>query len=265
MEIRSVSIEHLSGLKHAYIARTTAPLDGMWLNGFVPQADHYGFYQEDSLQGFCCVNQDGFVLQFHLDDVLVESTSEVFQSLFEDALVSASGAFASTAEPHYLSLCLDSFTSFKVNSLMYQLSDNQVLEGAASAGLETLIDTDLDHAVAFAHEAIGAPKEWLCGYFANLITREELFGVSRDGQLIATGECRISDPYLPKVVDIGVIVAKQERSKGLATLVLQDLVLIAKQGGFDAICSTGKSNIAAQKAIVRAGFVAANRILEFKR
>ncbi len=105
----------------------------------------------------------------------------------------------------------------------------------------------------------------MSAYFANLIARGELFGASRDGQLIATGECRVSDPYLPKVADIGVIVAKQERSKGLATLVLQDLVLIAKQGGFNAICSTEKSNIAAQKAIVRAGFVAGNRILEFKR
>lgn len=265
MEIRPVSIEQLSVLKHAYMARTTAPLDGMWLNGFVPQADHYGLYQEDSLQGFCCVNQDGFVLQFYLDDVLVESTSAVFKSLFENALVSASGAFASTAEPHYLSLCLDHFASFEVNSLMYQLSDNQVLEGAASAGLKKMISSDLGQAVSFAHDAIGAPKEWLSGYFANLIEREELFGVSIEGQLRATGECRVSDPYLPNVADIGVIVAKQERAKGLATLVLQDLVLIATQGGFDAICSTEKNNIAAQKAIVRAGFVAGNRILEFKQ
>jgi hypothetical protein len=265
MDIRPVSAEQLSALKHAYVSRTTAPLDGMWLNGFVTQADHYGFYQEDNLQGFCCVNQQGFLLQFYLADVLVESTSSVFKSLFEGGARLASGAFVSTAEPHYLSLCLDYFTSFEVNSLMYQLGSKQTIVGVNSSRLERVVGSDLDKAVVFAHDAIGAPKEWLSAYFTNLIERGELFGGSLDGQLIATGECRVSDPYFPKVADIGVIVAKQERSKGLATAVLQDLVSIAQQGGFDVICSTEKSNIAAQKAIARAGFVADNRILKFEQ
>ena len=263
IEVRPIAVEQLSGLKQAYIDKATAPLDGMWLNDFVPSATHFGFYQHNALQGFCCTNQDGRLLQFYSGSLDSESTTKLFESLFVNARVSAVGAFVSTAEPHYLSLCLDKFSSYKVNALMYQLSDGFKPEDSNSVSLEKLTDVDLQQAISFAHSGIGAPVEWLSGYFANLIARDELFGVRSNGNLIATGECRGSEAYQPTVADIGVIVAPEQRSKGLATSVLKSLVLIAQERGLNAICSTEKGNIAAQKAIAKAGFVAGNRILEF--
>lgn len=263
IDVRPIAVELLSELKRAYIERTVAPLDGMWLNAFVAQASHFGFYRQSDLHGFCCTNQDGRLLQFYVDSSMSQSTAEIFESLFVSDIVSASGAFVSTAEPHYLSLCLDKFTSYEVNALMYQLNDSFTSEDFVAVTLEKLSDSDLEYASAFAHSAIGAPLEWLSGYFANLIARGELFGVRLSGKLVATGECRGSELYQPHVADVGVIVAEQERSKGLATSVLGALVLIAKQRGLEPICSTEKSNVAAQKAIIKAGFVAENRILEF--
>lgn len=121
----------------------------------------------------------------------------------------------------------------------------------------------LDAAVAFAHSAIGAPREWLNDYFNNLIDRQELFGSWAEGRLIATGECRGYDSYQTDYADVGMVVSVLERGKGVATAVLKDLVIIAKRKQLEPICSTEKSNIGAQKAIVRSGFVAQHRILKF--
>lgn len=262
------SLEILEELKKSYLDQTVAPLDGMWLCGFVPQASHYGFYSKGNLVGYYCLNDEAFVLQFYLAPEYQDQSRELFDSLFAGGDLqagNANGSFVSTAEPQFLSYCLDHFNSFEVNALMYQLANsNDVPSNTALTILgEALKPKQLDEAVSFAHLAIGAPREWLQGYFVNLIEREELFGKWTEGRLIATGECRAYDAYQTQYADIGMIVGEQERCKGVATRVLQDLVLIAKRRGLHAICSTEKDNIAAQKAITRSGFLAKHRILKF--
>ncbi len=67
IQIKKVtSIETLSELKQQYMEQTTAPLDGMWMAGFVPISRHFGFYENDQLVGFFCINDDGYLLQFHV-------------------------------------------------------------------------------------------------------------------------------------------------------------------------------------------------------
>lgn len=262
------SQNELKALKQAYLGETVAPLDGMWLSGFVPQARHFGIYSNANLVGYYCLNDEGFVLQFYLEPAFQNHATTLFNSLFAGVdlqIDNANGAFVSTAEPQFLSYCLDQFDCFEVNTMMYQLANSG--EGLANENLsvlgEALNPKQLDEAVSFAHSAIGAPREWLSGYFLNLIERQELFGSWTNGHLIATGECRGYDAYQTEYADVGMIVGEQERCKGVASNVLKDLVLIAKRRELEPICSTEKRNIAAQKAIVRSGFVAKHRILKF--
>ena len=105
-------IEELKELKQQYIAQTTAPLDGMWLCGFVPMATHFGFYGGEELVGYFCVNDGGFLLQFYLCPSHQDQASHLFDSalkLKNPSIEKINGAFVSTAEPQYLSLCLDGF------------------------------------------------------------------------------------------------------------------------------------------------------------
>lgn len=60
------SIELLSELKEKYVEQATAPLDGMWLDGFAAMATHYGIYEDESLVGYFCVNAEDYLLQFYL-------------------------------------------------------------------------------------------------------------------------------------------------------------------------------------------------------
>jgi len=269
LEIKKVTlIEQLSDLKQQYMELTTAPLDGMWLCGFVPMANHFGFYKGETLVGFCCINEEGYLLQFYLCSEVQTEAPLILQSLLtqkDSPTGNVNGAFASTAEPQYLSLCFDTFSTFSVSTLMYQLSKGlPQFDGEKSIFHMPVIKIEqLAEAVDFAKTTLGAPEEWLSGYFTNLINRQELRGHWENDQLIATGECRGFDEYQQKYADLGVIVDESQRGKGLGTQVLLHQISVAEARGLRPICSTEKANIGAQKAISRAGLFASNRIVQF--
>lgn len=259
------SLETINQFKNDYVKQATAPLDGMWLTGFVPMAKHYGIYDEGKLLGYFCVNDEGYLLQFYLDGKCRSRSSELFESLLNLKVLdmkNIKGAFCSTAEPDFFSICLDHFSNFKVNAHMYQVREEVNLDDELIE-LIKLSEDYLQEAVKFVHEAIGAPVEWLTGYYSKLLSKNELYALMDEGQIVAIGECRGFDDYQTQYADLGVIVAKKRRSKGLATKVLRRLRVVAEGKNLVPICSTEAGNIAARTAISRAGFFASNRIVQF--
>ncbi|MFA0441795.1 GNAT family N-acetyltransferase [Vibrio sp. 10N.286.49.C2] len=267
LDIKKIdSVAVLKELKAEYFASSTAPLDGMWHFGFVPMSDHFGFYEDDSLVGFCVINSDSYMLQFYLSPTSGVKAEELFSLVAQGnsaVIGDVKGAFVSTAEPRYQSLCLDNSSGFTVNAKMYQHCNFALLTSAEPLPLQLAAKEQLSEYVAFAVQSIGAPEEWLTGYYGNLIDRQELWGYWVDGQIFATGECRLFDDYQTHYADLGMIVAPDERGKGIATGVLLALVETAKQQGLTAMCSTESNNISAQKAIEKAGLRALNRLVQF--
>ncbi|CAK1785283.1 GNAT family N-acetyltransferase [Vibrio crassostreae] len=271
LDIKKITtLSDLSELKTAYFADSTAPLDDMWHFGFVPMSDHYGFYENDKLVGYCVLNGEGYLLQFFLAPTASANIADLFILIIENnssVIGDVKGAFVSTAEPQYLSLCMDNTCSFKVNSLMYR-QDQETNSSRNSNRIEDIemtlaTEEQLDKLVEFASSAIGAPKEWLTGYYGNLIARQELWGYWESESVLATGECRKFDEHQTQFADLGMIVAQAERGKGLATRVLNFLTQHANSQGLEAMCSTESSNIGAKKAITRAGLSSKHRILQF--
>ncbi len=270
LTIKKISpIEKLSTLKNAYIASTTTAIDGMWLFGFVPMAEHFGFYDDEKLVGFYCVNDEGYLLQFYLCDEYLGWSAAMFNQLFQSDSAPArqlTGAFVSTAEPYLLSLCLDRFEKYQVNALMYQKHQACVIkrDNEQEMDLRLMVMSDLEQAIGFTVAHVGMPAEWLKGYYTGLISREELWGYWDGDCLKATGESRGRNGYQVGYADLGMIVAEPERGKGVGTAVLKSLVKITETNGLKPICSTEAENIGALKAIERAGFFAGHRILQFE-
>lgn len=261
------TLQEISHLKELYFAQATAPLDGMWHFGFASMSAHFGFYEQEKLVGYCCINSDGYMLQFFVTDEAKLDPRELFTLIAEQnsaVIGSVNGAFVSTAEPQYLSLCLDNSSTFKVNALMYKQKAPSTEPQEAMLDLTLAKQQQLDDFVTFAATNIGAPEEWLSGYFANLISRKELFGYWSNGELLASGECRLFDEYQTEYADLGMIVAQSQRGKGIATQVLNRLVNSANERGLTPICSTESSNLGAQKAIKRAGLTSQNRIIQIE-
>ena len=268
MQVKKMeSTDLLVKLKKQYLQQTTAPLDGMWLSGFVPMAIHFGLYDDNELAGFFCVNDEGYLLQFFVNHNLQTRSTQLFESIVNgDDLPSRkiNGAFVSTAEPHFLSLCVDRFSKFEVNALMYQQNGTSSVRPQENALTMTNVNsTQLLQAIEFGVANMGAPADWLHGYYTNLIERQELFGVWENERLVATGESRGNDVYQTEYADVGMVVAESERGKGMATQILRQLVARNQGNGLKSICSTETTNIAAQKAIGRAGFIANHRIIQF--
>ena len=190
---------------------------------FVPMAKHFGFYVEQSLIGFCCVNDDGYLLQYYLEPNSHTFSQELFTLISQQnssIIGEVKGAFVSTAEHKYLTLCLDNSVSFKVNALMYQHKSALIED---SIDMQLAYDEQLSEFVSFAVTNINAPEQWLTQYYGNLITRKELFGYWHKGQLLAVGECRLFDQYQTEYADLGMIVAQSVRGQGLAKKVLNYL------------------------------------------
>lgn len=252
----------LSEFKRAYFEQATAALDGMWHFGFVSMASHFGFYHHNQLVGFCCVDQQGMVLQFYLAPNLKLQANALFKLLFNNmnqSFEKPRGAVVSTAEPKYLGHCLDHLNFSNVIATTYIITQPQPtniqMDLAKTDQLATFVD--------FATANTELPANWITDYYSNLIVRQELWGYWQGSRLFAVGECRKFDNYQQQYAELGVIVNLFERGKGLATKVLCFLVNQANYSDLVAICSTESDNIAAQKAILNAGFSENNKILQF--
>ena len=267
LDIKKISsLDELNELKAYYFSQATAPLDGMWHFGFVPMSNHFGFYEENTLVGYCCLNAEGYLLQFCLLPTAKAKASDLFTLIVQNnssVIGDVKGAFVSTAEPAFISLCMDNTDSFTMNALMYQQNEKIKLDCSERVEMTLANQEQLSKLVEFSSSAIGAPKEWLTSYYSGLIQRKELWAYWSNENIVATGECRRFDEYQKNYADLGMIVGKTERGKGLATRILNFLIQLANKEGLMAICSTEKTNIGAQKAIHRAGLLTNNRIVQF--
>ena len=250
-QIASYCTEYLKALTH--------PLDGMWEDAILAQAKHWVIHANDVVIGYCSVDNEGALLAFQAFEH--ERNGEAFRFCLRT--LDLNRAYVSTAEPSFLGLCLDHHKSLKINALMYSDSDtDQPLPSFADNLEYRLVNMD-DYAAAieFGLRAIGDERDWLEPYYAERITKKELFGLWTKDQMIGAGELRIS-PSQFNIADVGMVVAPECRKRGLATLILQRLRYDGRNRGLRLICSTEGDNLAAQKAIMRAGFYASHRILD---
>lgn len=268
-----LNIKPLSGfdqiqkLQQDYLRTTTAPLDGMWLCGFLPAASHYLFRADTTEIGYCSINDDNHLLQFYVnDDHAAEATALLAAMLAgkHGEQLMLEGAFVSTAEPGYLSLCQDNFTKFEVNALMYEYK-NGPQTSDDDRGPRPVTNEELSLVIDFVTQDLDFPEDWLRQYFSNLIQRRELFGYWLNDELAGTGENRKFEDVQKGYTELGVIVGKQHQRKGLATSILREMARDAIANDLQPICSTERENIGAQKAITNAGFIPRNRILHFKK
>ena len=249
----------LRGLKQKYLQQLVSPLDGMW-ECFGDMADHYAIVCADKTIGYCVINSDQKLLQFYVE--AQHEARQIFGQIIDK--MGVTGSFLSTGDPQYLSVSMDHQKSVKVNALQYHFEKDAALRAVnfpAQSQFRRLEATELTAAVEYGVKTIGADPDWLKGYFSNLIKRAELFGLWQGGELIATGECRVSETQNP-YADLGMTVSESHRKQGLATNILRQLLHHCRKEGLSAICSTERDNIAAQRAIIKSGFVSDHRILE---
>lgn len=250
----------LDELKRAYRQSLPAPLDGMWEH-FTGAADHFAIKSGTQILGYCAVDAEHKLLQFSIDAAV--DARPVFSEMVANLAVV--GAVLASFEAHALALCADRQKNTSVNAYLYHLPPGMQLEAASFTLGDTfkpVVGDDMVAATAFAVATLGMNADWLKGYFGDLVQKGQLYALWRGGNIIATGECRLSQSQKP-FADVGMVVGQECRGQGVATNILRALSRICEDKGLKAICSTECGNVPAQRAIARAGFICHHRMLEF--
>ncbi|WP_420320797.1 GNAT family N-acetyltransferase [Flagellimonas sp.] len=239
-------------------AQLTAPIDAMWELLYIASCKNYLINDQGEKIGYCCIDTNGSLLQLFL---LTESNSKmntVLEALIEEKLIVS--ASLSSNEPIAFNACLLYSKSMKPNTFCFQHINSKV-ETNSTLNVELVSESDIPEIKSFLKEQIGMDDTF--GYTENLVNRQEIYMVKEVDEIVATSECRWSDTQ-PEIADVGIIVNKKYRGKGIASQVMQlqaNKVIDAKR---KPICSTTIDNIASQKAIKKAGFYCSNIIFDIQ-
>jgi GNAT superfamily N-acetyltransferase len=260
IEILERPVSALTELRRACLAAAAEPRDGMW-ETFGELSRHYELLWQSRSAGYCCVNDDGLLLELWITGPHEHLAEELFDAIV--ARDDVRGALVGTADPLFLSLCLDRQRELRVHTLLFRdgQSDHAVGEDSGDS-FDLVRSEELADIAALQRESLDRdPGDWLVGYVENLIARGELYALRQEGMVVATGEARISDTQ-PPFVDLGVITMRSHRGRGLAQQVLLRLKALCYQRRLEPICSTTAENTPARRAIAGAGFVSRHRLLE---
>ena len=136
------------------------------------------------------------------------------------------------------------------------------LEGGAEASFNVVEASELEAIAELHRDSLDQdPGDWLVGYLKRLIGRRELYALRLEGDILGTGEARLSESQ-PPFVDLGVITVRRHRGRGVAPHILGRLKQRCYELELVPICSTTVENAASRRAIAKAGFVSAHRTLE---
>jgi GNAT superfamily N-acetyltransferase len=263
MNIGPISIEINAGAADAYQQLSAqrqrtlmAPEDDMWAT-FADMAEPHSLTLGTQLVGRCSVDEDNQLHGFYIIDEFEPSATELFAHVVDEMNVTA--AMASTVDPAFLSLSLTASVAADSVALMY----DHVVPPVSDDTVGVRLATSADHpaAVAFYRVATGSPEAFLTPYLAERIDLQELYLVEADGQIAATGECRV-DQRAPCNAHLGLVVGTELRGQGVGRRLMHTLTEICQDRDMTPYCSTEPTNLVAQTVIRRAGFRTRHQIFK---
>jgi RimJ/RimL family protein N-acetyltransferase len=263
ISLHPCDLSSIQNLKSEYLSSLVGPMDGMWDVGFTDPAPHWEIRMDGALAGYYAATEEGTLLQFHVTPAFEKHRRTLLDHVVAPGHLSE--AVVSTIDPAHLSCCLELQKSLAVHTYLYEI-DTEVPPAHPEEALlnfRLIEPEELERTISFQETCLGSEEDlsdWLRGYSANLIQRKELFALYRDEDWIGVGECRRSDSQAG-IADLGVMVNPEHRRSGWATYILTRLRADGKANGERSICSTEVENVAAQRAIIKAGFVSRHRIL----
>lgn len=236
--------------RKAYYNTLFAPLDGIWESLYIGGSTISSIKTEKENLGYCCIDNEKSLNQIYLKESHRYLMAEAIKQLIDSKMIVA--AKLSSIEPISFNSCLAHSKSLKSDTINYKYTNQQKKNISNNEiQLRSANSDDIQNIKAFFNSEIGFNDQF--GYTENLVNQKQLYLYEKENTIQASGECRPSKTQL-KYADIGMVVKAENRKKGLGSKVLMALVEIAEKRDRKPICSTTTDNIAAQKAIEKAGF-----------
>ena len=256
MKFKKSNTTDTNGLRTKLYQKLIAPIDAMWELLYIASSQHYLIENNDSTLGYCCINEEGCLIQIYLEEYYCSNMDNVIEELINSGLINS--ASLSSNEPIGFNSCLFHSKSIKTNTFCFQHL-NTPIEVNSTLNVELVTTENLPAIKAFYKKQVGMDDTF--GYTENLVSRKELFMVKELDVIIATSECRMSDTQ-PEIADLGIIVNRDHQGKGIATQVMQMQVNRVLKANRKPICSTTLENVASKRAIEKSGFYCSNIIFD---
>lgn len=270
MHIEKVNLDAVAQMQQDYLATLTGPQDAYWQEGLIAASDYLSIQIEDRRAGYFVLDPQNQMMQLHLVERFHRNAPDLFKEVVQRRGVKT--ALAATIEPFYFSLCLDFQSEARVHT--YLFSDNSQPEPDLKTTDGHVFRKATGDDLAKVLPLFGAGDEFVdletveahfggqFGYANMVIEAGILHVLEKDGKILGTGEFRERENWVP-YADVGMIVNKKYRRKGVGTYILTLLKQKAHREGLKPICSCEAGNIGSRKAVENAGFVARHRVVEF--
>lgn len=253
---KTENTETIFGLRSKLYQKLTAPIDAMWEQLYIESSQHYLIENNNQEFGYCCINNERCLIQIFLLEEYKSKMELTIRALIESKLITS--ASLSSNEPIAFNTCLLLSKSIQPNTYCFE-HPNITMDIESSLKVESVTIDNIPAVKEFLKLQVGMDDTF--GYTENLVSRKEIFMVKEKDVIIATSECRMSDSQ-NDIADLGIIVNKKFRGKGIATQVMQMQVNRVIKANRKAICSTTLDNISSKKAIEKAGFYCTHIIFD---
>lgn len=254
--------EVIQRLRDDYLHTLVAPMDGMWESIVMSHAAFWRIQEQEQYAGHFCIDSNKCLLRFHLLENYHSRAQEIFRWVI--STYNIQHAITSTIEPLYFSLCLSAHTRMMLHCYLFR--DHKHIERPSALNNSTIRKaekSELDNIIRFYRANTEGSGEWIEPFLLERLNREELFVLYDQRTLIATGECIPSQKQKP-YADLGMVVARSYRGRGLGSSMLIHLKNYCYQAGWEPICSCAADNLASKKAIEKAGFISEQRMIEMQ-
>lgn len=226
----------------------------------IRESQYYKIYKDSAWIGYVCIDLAKTIWEFYLIEDARIYAQEIFRSFIDMNYIIA--AECKTYDSLFLSLCFDYhkkaegsaylFRDYADTSYPTELYDLITYRLAAEQDYDSLAELDkIADEVGFFHD------------LRSEIKNQEVFVFFCNNQLIGSGTCKhiwLNSDYR----DIGMVVAKDHRRKGIGTYILIRMKEYCLSNGLIPVCGCWYYNHSSKLTLEKAGFLAKHRVIRFQ-
>jgi hypothetical protein len=251
---KATSIEELDSFRGSYLSKLPYFQD-YFLECLVQQSQAWIIFCAGEKAGYVTIN-DNTLTELMIEETFTSFLSEHFKDLLHQLNVSA--VYCKSFDEELKQLCITKGFTGDIEGILYRQYDAAVTEEMGDLAMRTGINKDLDFLLEQDDEVF-EPKDIL----GESINRGELFIFEKQEDIVAVGFFTRIHPLFP-YYDIGVWTRPRFRQQGIATGVLNRLKKMCIENSLIPICGCAADNVASQKALHKAGFLASHTLLKFQ-
>lgn len=248
------SIKDIYELREKYINNLPYAQE-FYIEDMVKKSICYQIYLNNNLVGYFFVNSEKVLVEFYLEKKEMTKSQYIFKFLIEKEYFTT--AEAKSFDYLLMALCLD----FKKNSSCtgYLFRDfNNV-----NCPLSTYDNLHFQIAEQEDMEKITEISEDFFLELENNIYRQEVFTLYSNHSLLGAGICQKTFGS-SKYYDIGMVVSKEHRNKGVGTYIISKLKEHCLSNDLVPICGCWYYNYPSKRTLEKAGFITNHRIVRFE-